>query len=81
MIELVGTEESDESTFSQIGFKRYIDIMRGLTPTIEGDDVIAVVVASGSIVDGNAAPGSIGGDSTARLLRAARTGEKVDHTL
>ncbi|MEN7342361.1 MAG: signal peptide peptidase SppA [Pseudomonadota bacterium] len=77
MIDLVGTDESDESTFSQIGFKRYIDTKRALTPTLEGDDVVAVVVASGSIVDGNAAPGSIGGDSTARLLREARTDDKV----
>lgn len=77
MTALVGENESDESTFSQIDFVEYINIQRLLTPTFEGDDVVAIVVASGSIVDGSAPPGQIGGDSTARLLRDARTDEKI----
>jgi protease-4 len=35
------------------------------------------VVAKGTIVDGKAAPGRIGGDSTAELIRTAREDEKV----
>ncbi|MFK8051746.1 MAG: signal peptide peptidase SppA [Woeseiaceae bacterium] len=77
MIALVGENENDDSTFSQIGFTEYVATQRLLTPEIEGDNVVAIVVASGSIVDGSAPPGQIGGDSTARLLRDARTDEKV----
>lgn len=77
MIELVGADEDDESTFKQISFGDYVAIKRLLKPAIEKDDVVAVVVASGSIIDGNAPPGEIGGDSTARLLRKARTDDNV----
>src|SRR6202012_2552439 len=37
----------------------------------------AVTVAEGEILDGNQAPGPIGGDSMGRLLRAARLDDKV----
>ncbi len=77
MIELVGADEDDESTFNQISYREYVATKRLLKPEIEKDNVVAVVVASGSIVDGNAPPGEIGGDSTARLLRKARTDENV----
>jgi len=39
--------------------------------TIGKTDQIGVVVASGSIIDGKQAPGMIGGDSTAALIREA----------
>lgn len=77
LIGMVGESESDESTFSQIRHDEYVDIKRLLKPKVEGDDVVAVVVASGSIIDGDAPPGQIGGDSTARLLREARTDDAV----
>lgn len=40
-------------------------------------DDIAVVVASGAIVDGKQSRGTVGGDSTASLLREARNDNKV----
>ncbi|MEL6448923.1 MAG: signal peptide peptidase SppA [Pseudomonadota bacterium] len=76
-IEVVGEDEDDETTFAQFGFSRYLEAKRALSSDVEKDDVIAVVVASGGIVDGNAPPGQIGGDSTARLLRKARSDENV----
>jgi protease-4 len=42
-----------------------------------GDRVVAIVVAKGEIQDGEQPPGVIGGDSTAALLRKARTDPKV----
>jgi protease-4 len=38
---------------------------------------VAVVVAKGDILDGDQPPGTIGGDSTARLLRRARQDDSV----
>ena len=40
-------------------------------------DNIAVIVAAGDILDGSQPPGSIGGDSTAALLRRALVDESV----
>lgn len=40
-------------------------------------DRIAVLVAQGSIVDGRGAPGTVGGDSFARLVREAREDDSV----
>ncbi|MEM6809573.1 MAG: signal peptide peptidase SppA [Pseudomonadota bacterium] len=76
-IEVVGEDEDDETTFAQFGFSRYLEAKRAVNPKVEKDEVVAVVVASGSIVDGSAPPGQIGGDSTARLLRKARSDENV----
>ena len=49
--------------------------------TIEFDnpmtEKVAVVVAKGTIVDGERRAGEIGGDSTAALLRKARLDDKV----
>lgn len=41
------------------------------------DGNIAVIIASGAIMDGIQQPGTIGGDSTADLLRQARTDSKI----
>lgn len=40
-------------------------------------DAVAVVVASGEIIDGNAGPGRVGGLSTAALVRRAREDARV----
>jgi protease IV len=38
---------------------------------------IGVIVASGDIVDGDQPPGTVGGDSTTRLIRQARLDDKI----
>ena len=38
---------------------------------------IAVIVARGTIVNGDQPPGTIGGDSTSRLIREAHENENV----
>lgn len=77
MIELVGsgTTESDEHTFKQIDHQAYL-AARG-DDRDHGGDAVAVVVARGTILPGEAPPGTIGAESTARLVRRARFDDRV----
>lgn len=75
LIELVG-EDEDSHSFRQIGYEGYADAVR-LTRLGRPDDKVAVVVAQGPIVDGDQPQGTIGAESTARLLRDARFDEQV----
>ncbi len=74
---LVGEDESRHS-FNQIGIEPYLAAMRAkrvLQP--KADARVGIVVASGEILDGHQPPGTIGGDSTADLLRQARYDKTV----
>jgi len=77
LIDLVGTDE-DGKTFKQVSFREYLSLVK---PPMEFDnpmsEKVAVVVAKGTIVDGERKAGEIGGDSTAALLRKARLDDKV----
>tara|TARA_B100001063_G_scaffold182572_1_gene171734 strand:- start:11878 stop:13743 length:1866 start_codon:yes stop_codon:yes gene_type:complete len=77
LIELVGAEETGK-TFKQVSFREYLSLVK---PPVQFDNPItekvAVVVAKGTIVDGERKAGEIGGDSTAALLRKARLDDKV----
>jgi protease-4 len=77
VIALVG-EDTENHTFNQVSFDEYhalvVPKMQMVNPMT---DKVALVIARGSIVDGNAKAGMIGGDSTAKLLRQARLDEKV----
>jgi protease-4 len=68
-----GAMDEKSHSFRQISFEDYLAKQR---PQLIGD-AIGVVVASGEISDGTAAPGSIGGLSTANLIRMAREDEHV----
>ena len=76
LIALVG--ENEKNSFNQVQFKDYQKLM---LPPVHYDnpmtDKVAVVVARGTIIDGSAKAGTIGGDTTAALLRRARFDEKV----
>ena len=77
MIELVG-EDKKTHTFRQVGVPQYLAATGGdRTGTRGRGNAVAVVVAKGDIADGDKPPGSIGGDSTARLLRKAREDDAV----
>ncbi|XHS79117.1 signal peptide peptidase SppA [Burkholderiaceae bacterium UC74_6] len=65
-------------TFRQIAMLDYLD--RHPEEPVFGDHV-AIVVAEGEIVDGDAGAGRVGGDSTARLIRSAREDEHVKAVL
>jgi protease-4 len=65
--------EDEDTGFAAVDWQGYLpyvrseDSLRG-----RGDETVAVVVASGEILDGEQAPGLIGGDSLAKLLRDVR---------
>ena len=68
-----GAPDDDEKTFRQVSFDDYLGRIK---PTL-GGDAIGVVVAEGEIVDGTAPAGTIGGLSTANLIRKARDNKDV----
>jgi protease-4 len=77
LIALVG-EDKEGHSFKQVGFATYLKAKGGDRTGATGrGKAVAVVVAKGSILDGTQPAGTIGGDSTARLLRRAREDESV----
>ncbi|HEX3835445.1 MAG TPA: signal peptide peptidase SppA [Steroidobacteraceae bacterium] len=72
------TGADDDAGFHQVSAEDYARIVHGETGLTRHDrDRVAVIVAAGEILDGNQPSGTIGGDSTARLLRAARLDNKI----
>jgi len=77
LIEMVGKNEKGDS-FSHIGYKNYLAVSTPLSAiNNKSTSKVAIVVAKGTILNGNQEPGKIGGDSTAKLLRKARLDEQV----
>jgi protease-4 len=77
MIQLVG-EDKEKKSFRQIGVQAYLQAKGGDRTGATGKGkAVAVVVAKGDILDGTQPAGTIGGDSTARLLRRAREDDDV----
>ena len=68
-----GAPDAQGHTFRQISFDDYLARQH---PAARGD-AVGVVVAAGEISDGMAAPGAIGGRSTANLIRKAREDEHI----
>lgn len=69
-------QELNASKVNVITLNKYLDFVDQTFPVLNADKV-AVVVASGTIYDGNAKPGEIGGHSTAKLLKDARLDDSV----
>ncbi|HTX25141.1 MAG TPA: signal peptide peptidase SppA [Steroidobacteraceae bacterium] len=77
LIDLVGEDDSTGS-FHAVSSDDYVRFVHGETSLGRRDRTrIGVIVASGDILDGDQPPGTIGGDSTARLIREARLDEKI----
>jgi protease-4 len=75
--QIVGEDDQDGG-FKGVSVHDYVRVVRAeqrLTPN--GTPKIGVVVASGEILDGDQPPGTIGGTSTARLIREARMDDDV----
>jgi protease-4 len=75
---LIAKGEKDESghTFRQVNYRDYLAMLnRNTLPDIRSS--VAVVVAEGEIVGGDQQPGTVGGDSTAQLIRQAREDDNV----
>ncbi|MCR6700722.1 MAG: signal peptide peptidase SppA [Dokdonella sp.] len=65
---------AEGDSFRQIGWQQY---HAQLPPQLPASEKIAVIVAEGTILPGNQPQGSIGGNSTAQLIRGAREDETV----
>lgn len=74
----LGGRDPDGRQYSRIDYKQYVTL-RHATQRIArpGPGSIGVVVASGTILDGRQPSGTIGGESTAALLREAREDEDI----
>ncbi len=76
LIAIVG--KNQQNTYNHVTFDDYAKLV---IPVQEFEnpitDKVALIVARGTIVDGSARQGTIGGDSTAALLRRARHDDKV----
>lgn len=76
LVEKVGASNEDEM-YEAIEFERYVARKRpSMLRRVEGERV-AVITAAGSIVPGDQPPGSIGGDTLARLIRGTAEQEDV----
>ena len=77
LIEMVGKNDSGKS-YSHIGFKDYLSTITAPIPVTDpSSNKVAIIVAKGTILNGYQKAGTIGGASTAKLLRQARQNEKV----
>ncbi len=74
LVELVG-EDPKTHDFHRIDADAYLAYAREQSPRRHTGDKVAVIVARGMIVDGEAPAGTIGGDTTAELIRKARNDE------
>ncbi len=75
--DLVGKDDSTGS-FKSISEQDYVRIARAqIKMRADGKQRVGVIVASGDILDGDQPSGTIGGDSTARLIRQARLDKDI----
>jgi len=67
----------DKGSFAKISGFEYFQLLQSEKDIEIFEDKIAVIVARGTIVNGVQPPGTIGGDSTSRLIREAHENENV----
>ena len=70
-------ESKDKKSFSSISGYEYFQLIQSEKEMESSDEKIAVIVARGTIVDGVQPPGTIGGDSTSRLIKEAHEDPEV----
>lgn len=77
LIDLVGQDDTDGS-FQNVHEQDYVRVAHA-EKKLHGDGKkhVGVIVASGEILDGDQPPGTVGGDSTARLIRQARLDKNI----
>ncbi len=73
LVEVFGNNSND--SFKHISYYDYLATMQAKTNDAAND--IAVIVASGAIMDGFQPRGTVGGDTVASLMRDARIDDKV----
>lgn len=76
LIDIVG--KNKHNSFKAISFKNYLTTIK--SPVIidnPNTDKVAIIVAKGNILNGKQKAGTIGGTSTAKLLRKAREDDSI----
>ncbi len=74
---LTGSSDEQLDDYPEVSLEQYVTWLRTETAPEARPNKIAVIVASGTILDGAQPPGTIGGDSTADLIRQARADDAV----
>ena len=70
-------KNDDGDSFSGVASDDYLRVAKAEKRLNIGKQKVGVIVAAGEILDGDQPPGTIGGDSTARLIREARFDKEV----
>jgi len=73
--EIIGENDSEE--LLEISSSEYLEVIKSEKEATESENQIAVIVASGTILDGYQAAGMIGGDSTANLIKEVHEDEST----
>ena len=76
LIDLVGADTSGKS-YRQVSVTDYLRATHAEDKQRGKGQAVGVVVASGEILDGKQPPGTVGGESTALLLRQARQDDDI----
>lgn len=77
IVQITGPNGENEQGFPAAELGDYLSQMRLMKgPAVEKSNV-GVIIAAGEILNGSQPPGTIGGDSTARLLRRAREDDSI----
>jgi protease IV len=71
LIDLVGPDSSGKS-YRQVGVADYLRATHAEDKQRGKGEAVGVIIATGEILDGKQPPGTVGGESTAQLLREAR---------
>lgn len=77
LAEITGPGSNGAGSYSGIGYGAYLTAVRNGAFGADGGRKVAVMTLAGEILDGVRAPGTIGGDSTAQLVREIREDEDV----
>ncbi|MPY23753.1 signal peptide peptidase SppA [Shewanella psychropiezotolerans] len=75
MIDTVG-KAAEGNSYKQVSLYDYQSLI-STQPDLFIDDTVGIIVAKGTILNGNQPAGQIGGESTSQLLRKARFDDKV----
>lgn len=75
--EYAGEDAKDDTTYASVHMGDYLKHKRLMSGSDVAEENIAVIVAVGTILNGSQSPGTIGGDSTAVLLRRALADDSV----
>ncbi|MGN6512618.1 MAG: signal peptide peptidase SppA [Lysobacteraceae bacterium] len=70
-------DDNADDGFREVGLDDYLKHVDSGLKRVDERPAVAVVVAEGEIAGGKQPPGSIGGESTAELLRSARDDDQV----